>query len=289
MATQLSAPGQTRTMRPRPLQHNTRQARRCPRIRERRRTGRESIQFSRCAKPNESPQRAGRRLSRGQERMFRRSTRRRSRDSAVVAAERTWALGPPPAITLQSGREGLPPSMAHRSNGASASASIAVPRAKPTNSASAATKTSANKPLRIRCQWVGGSEAEWRALGGWAHKADSARTCRVGSCRPCPSAYAPPAARSAGAASWTKVPQGRSHETWHTCCPSILPQSRSGRLFCASICARARPTAPHHKGLTVGVTAGYDGVAEHGRACTARHNGTATQLRTDAGGIQGYL
>lgn len=193
MATQLSAPGQTRTMRPRPLQHNTRQARRCPRIRERR-TGRESIQFSRCAKPNESPQRAGRRLSRGQERMFRRSTRRRSRDSAVVAAERTWALGPPPAITLQSGREGLPPSMAHRSNGASASASIVVPRAKLTSSASAATKPSANKPLRSRCQWVCGSEGGWRAVGGCAHKAHSARHCRVGSCRLCPSAYARPAA-----------------------------------------------------------------------------------------------
>jgi hypothetical protein len=84
-----------------------------------------------------------------------------------------------------------------------------------------------------------------------AHKADSASHCRVGFRRLCPSAYDPPAVRSAGAASWTGVPQGWNHETWHTCCPSVLPQSRSGRIFCASICARARPTAPHHRGFTI--------------------------------------
>ena len=40
-------------------------------------------------------------------------------------------------------------------------------------------------------------------------------------------------------------------------------------------------------GLKYAITAGYDGVAAHGRACAARRNGTATHVRAAARGIQG--
>ena len=151
-------------------------------------------------------------------------------------------------------------------------------------------KKSVNKPLRNRCQWIGGSKGGWRAAGGCAHKADSARHCRVGSCRLCPSAYARPAARSSGASSWTGVPQGWNHETWHT--PAARPSCRNRAAAESSVLRSALALVRPHRiteGSQYGVTAGYDGVAAHGRACTARRKGTATQPRADARGIRGYL
>ena len=250
--------------------------------------GREGKAFTSASKPNQSPQCASTAEPWAGEDVSAQYTAPQQRQRSGCR-RKDLGTRPTPAVTLQSGREGLPPSMAHRSNGASASASIAVPRAKPTSSASAATKTSANKPLRNRCQWVGGSEGGWRAAGVVLTKltpqaivasafVDYVHQHTTHLQRAVPALHHGPECRRVG--------------TTRLGTPAARPSCRNLAAAESSVLRSALALVRPHRiteGSQYGVTAGYDGVAVYGRAYTARRKGTAPQPRADARRIQGYL
>ena len=74
--------------------------------------------------------------------------------------------------------------------------------------------------------------------------------------------------------------------------PAARPSCRNRAAAESSVLRSALALVRPHRiteGSQYGVTAGYDGVAVHGRTYTARRKGTAPQPRADARRIQGYL